>query len=65
MFRAIKYELKLNKSQKKNIKEICESCRIVYNVMLEKKINAEKENGVVLSAYDLIKQLWRIKNVRN
>lgn len=61
MFRAIKYELKPTKSQKKNIKEICESCRIVYNVMLERKINAEKENGVVLSAYDLIKQLWSLK----
>lgn len=61
MFRAIKYELKLNKSQKKNIKEICESCRIVYNVMLERKINAEKLSGVVLSAYDLIKQLPRLK----
>lgn len=61
MFRAIKYELKLNKSQKKNIKEICESCRIVYNVMLEKKINAEKLSGVVLSACDLIKQLWSLK----
>lgn len=61
MFRAIKYELKPNKSQKKNIKEICESCRIVYNVMLERKINAEKLSGVVLSAYDLIKQLWSLK----
>lgn len=40
MLRAIKYELKPNKTQQSLIKKTCGCCRLVYNIMLDKKIKA-------------------------
>lgn len=61
MLRAIKYELKPNKTQQSLINKTCGCCRFVYNLMLDKKINAYKLNKTVYSAYDLIKELPVLK----
>lgn len=61
MLRAIKYELNPSREQCILIKQGCGSCRKVYNVMLERKINAYKESGESISAYDLIKSLPQLK----
>ena len=62
MLRAIKYELNPNKTQKELIKKTCGCCRLVYNIMLDRKINAYKEDGTKISAFDLIKQLTELKS---
>lgn len=61
MYKAIKYELNPTKEQKKRIKQTCGCCRLVYNIMLDRKIKAYKEDGTSLSAYDLMKQLTTLK----
>lgn len=61
MLRAIKYELNPTKSQKTLIKQSCGCCRKVYNVMLDRKINAYKESGITLSTFELINQLPELK----
>jgi len=61
MIQAIKYELKPNKTQQKQIKMFCGSCRFVYNIMLERKIAAYKTDKTVLSEFDLINQLIPLK----
>lgn len=62
MLRAIKYELNPNKTQKELIKKTCGCCRLVYNIMLDRKINAYKEDGTKISAFDLMKQLTELKS---
>ena len=57
MLRAIKYELNPTKAQKTLIRQSCGCCRKVYNVMLDRKISAYKEDGTSLSKYELINQL--------
>ena len=62
MLRAIKYELKPTSSQKEQIKQTCGCCRLVYNIMLDRKISAYKENGKTISAIELINQLPELKS---
>ena len=61
MLRAIKYELNPTKAQKTLIRPSCGCCRKVYNVMLDRKISAYKEDGTSLSKYELINQLVELK----
>ena len=61
MLRAIKYELNPTKAQKTLIRQSCGCCRKVYNVMLDRKISAYKEDGTSLSKYELINQLVELK----
>lgn len=62
MLRAIKYELNPTSTQKTLIKQTCGCCRKVYNVMLDRKISAYKEDGRTLSAFELINQLPQLKS---
>lgn len=62
MLRAIKYELNPTKAQKTLIKQSCGCCRKVYNIMLDRKISAYRENSISLSAFDLQKQLPQLKS---
>ena len=62
MLRAIKYELNPTSSQKEQIKRTCGCCRLVYNIMLDRRISAYKESGKTLSAIDLINQLPELKS---
>ena len=61
MLRAVKYELNPTKAQKELIKQTCGCCRLVYNTMLERKVNAYKKDNTRLSAIDLINQLPQLK----
>ena len=61
MLRSIKYELKPNKTQQSLIKQTCGCCRLVYNLMLDKKIKAYELDKTRLSAFELIKQIPKIK----
>ena len=62
MLRAIKYELNPTNTQKVLIKQTCGCCRKVYNIMLDRKISAYKEDGRRISAFDLINQLPQLKS---
>ena len=62
MLRAIKYELNPTNAQKALIKQTCGSCRKVYNIMLDRKISAYKEDGRTISDFDLINQLPQLKS---
>ena len=62
MLRTIKYELNPTKTQKEQIKQTCGCCRLVYNIMLDRKIKAYKDNGHTISSIDLIKQLPELKS---
>ena len=62
MFRAIKYELNPTNAQKVLIKQTCGCCRKVYNIMLDRKISAYKEDGRTISSFDLINQLPQLKS---
>ena len=61
MLRAIKYELKPNSSQRELIKQTCGCCRLVYNTMLDRKIQAYKKDKTNLSSYELIDKLVELK----
>lgn len=61
MLRAIKYELNPTNTQKVLIKQTCGCCRKVYNIMLDRKISAYKEDGKKISTYDLINEIVPIK----
>ena len=62
MLRAIKYELNPTNTQKALIKQTCGCCRKVYNIMLDRKISAYKEDGRTISDFDLINQLPQLKS---
>ena len=62
MLRAIKYELNPTNTQKVLIKQTCGCCRKVYNIMLDRKISAYKEDGRTISSFDLINQLPQLKS---
>ena len=62
MLRAIKYELKPNKTQQSLIKQTCGCCRLVYNLMLDRKIKAYELDKTKYSAFDLIKEIPSLKN---
>lgn len=65
MFRAIKYELNPTSTQKEQIKKTCGCCRLVYNIMLDRKIKAYKEQGLSISAYELMAQLPALKDEKS
>ena len=62
MLRAIKYELNPTNTQKVLIKQTCGCCRKVYNIMLDRRISAYKEDGRTISDFDLINQLPQLKS---
>ena len=62
MLRAIKYELNPTNAQKALIKQTCGCCRKVYNIMLDRKISAYKEDGRTISDFDLFNQLPQLKS---
>ena len=62
MLRAIKYELNPTNTQKVLIKQTCGCCRKVYNIMLDRRISAYKEDGRRISSFDLINQLPQLKS---
>ena len=61
MFRAYKYRLSPNNSQKELIAKHIGSSRFVYNLALETKTSAYIGNGVNLSRYELQSQLKELK----
>jgi len=61
MLRAIKYELDPTPQQRELIKKTCGCCRLVYNIMLDRKVNAYKENKRSLSSVELINELPKLK----
>lgn len=61
MLRAIKYELDPTPKQRELIKKTCGCCRLVYNIMLDRKVNAYKENKTSLSSMELINELPKLK----
>lgn len=58
--KTYKYKLKPSKKQKEDINSWINTCRAVYNLSLEAKNNAYSK-GVVLSKFDLIKQLRELR----
>ena len=60
MLRSIKYELKPNKTQQSLIKQTCGCCRLVYNIMLDKKIKAYELDKTKISVYELINEMMKI-----
>ena len=62
MLRAIKYELSPTSTQKTLIKQTCGCCRKVYNIMLDRRISAYKEDGRTISTFELINQLPQLKS---
>jgi len=61
MLRAIKYEINPNKTQQSLIKQTCGCCRLVYNIMLDRKIKAYELDKTNLSAFNLIKEIPELK----
>lgn len=61
MLRAIKYEINPTKSQKNFINKTCGCVRLVYNLSLAMKDHEYVESGSLLSGYDLIKRMTKLK----
>lgn len=60
MLKAYKYELFPNTTQRKELSSALGSCRYIYNLSLQKKVEAYK-SGNSYSKYDLMKQLTILK----
>ena len=60
-YKAYKYRIYPNKKQQELINKHIGCCRFVYNLCLEKKINAYKTSKKSLSCFDLIKLLPSLK----
>ena len=60
-YKAYKYRIYPNKEQQELINKHIGCCRFVYNLCLEKKINAYKASKKNLSCFDLIKLLPSLK----
>ena len=60
-YKAYKYRLYPNKEQQELINKHIGCCRFVYNLCLEKKINAYKTSKKNLSSFDLMKLLPTLK----
>ena len=60
-YKAYKYRIYPNKEQQELINKHIGCCRFVYNLCLEKKINAYKISKKSLSCFDLIKLLPSLK----
>lgn len=63
MIKAYKYRIYPTDAQRHRIDNWISTCRFVYNLALETKINAWKSAGINLSAFDLGKQLKDLKTV--
>ena len=62
IIKTYKYKLKLTKEQASQIDQWIGTCRYVYNLALDCKIQCYKK-GVSLSMYDLMKQLTDLEDV--
>ena len=60
-YKAYKYRIYPNKEQQELINKHIGCCRFVYNLCLEKKINAYKTSKKSISCFDLIKLLPALK----
>jgi putative transposase len=61
MLKAYKYRIYPNKEQAEKINRTFGVCRFLYNLALETRITAWKSAEIVLSAYDLQKQVTELK----
>ena len=61
MLKAMKLEIKPNKTQRTLINKTCGCTRLVFNLMLAEKIKVYKETNNSISSYDLIKKLPKLK----
>jgi putative transposase len=61
MIRTFKRKLKLTPAQAQRISVWVGACRVVYNLGLEIKIAAYKNQGKYISAFELMKQLPELK----
>lgn len=61
MYKAYKYRIYPNSSQKSDIDQTLNVCRFIYNLALETKIRAWESAGVTLTAFDLHRQLTDAK----
>ena len=61
MLKAMKLELKPNKKQRTLINKTCGCARLIYNLMLYKKIKLYEATKQSISSYDLIKELPKLK----
>ena len=60
-YKAYKYRIYPNREQQKLINKHIGCCRFIYNLCLEKKINAYKTSKKSLSSFELIKLLPSLK----
>jgi putative transposase len=60
MLKSYKYQLRPTEEQKLHMNNIMGSCRFIYNLALETKINAY-QHGKSLTCFDLMKQLTELK----
>ena len=60
-YKAYKYRIYPNKEQQELINKHIGCCRYVYNLCLEKKINAYKTSKKSISCFDFIKLLPSLK----
>lgn len=60
-YKSYKYRIYPNKEQQELINKHIGSCRFIYNLCLEKKINAYKTSKKSISCFDLIKLLPVLK----
>ena len=61
ILKTYKYKLKTNVLQEQILLQWLGTCRCVYNLALETKIEAYRINQTNLSKFDLIKQLFELK----
>jgi len=60
--KTYKFKLKLTNNQKNRIDNWINTCRAVYNLALETKSTTYKSHRISLSCFDLIKQLFELRN---
>jgi len=63
MIHSYKYKLKLTKEQSNRVDSWIHTCRFIYNLALETKIEAWKQRKKSLSAFDLMYQLTDLRKV--
>lgn len=65
MLRSIVYELNPTSAQKIAIKQACGCCRLVYNIMLDRKISAYEKDKSSISLYDLMGQIAPLRKEKD
>lgn len=63
MITTYKYKLKLTKEQSIRVDSWVGTCRFIYNLALETKIEAYKQRKVSLHKFELMKQLTALKDI--